>query len=68
MIYIAAPSPTPLCSSYRKGSLQVILDYGRQLYLLILPDGGGSSSSNDNYNNIILFINDRVPIFPLFIE
>ena len=30
-----APSPTPWCSSYRKGSLRVILDYGRQLYLLI---------------------------------
>ena len=29
-----APSPTPWCSSYRKGSLRVTLDYGRQLYLL----------------------------------
>ena len=29
------PSPTPRCSSYWKGSLQVTLDYGRQLYLLI---------------------------------
>ena len=29
-----APSPTPSCSSYRKGSLWVTLDYGRQLYLL----------------------------------
>ena len=27
-----APSPTPWCSSYRKGSLLVTLDYGRQLY------------------------------------
>ena len=27
-----APSPTPQCSSYRKGSLLVALDYGRQLY------------------------------------
>ena len=27
-----APSPTPWCSSYRKGSLRVSLDYGRQLY------------------------------------
>ena len=26
------PSPTPQCSSYRKGILQVTLDYGRQLY------------------------------------
>ena len=30
-----APSPTPWCSSYRKGSLRVTLDYGRQLYLYI---------------------------------
>ena len=28
-----APSPTPCCSSYRKGSLRVTLDYGRQLLL-----------------------------------
>ena len=28
-----APSPTSWCSSYRKGSLRVTLDYGRQLYL-----------------------------------
>ena len=33
-----APSPTPWCSSYRKGSLRVTLDYGRQLYLLIRRD------------------------------
>ena len=30
-----APSPTPWCSSYRKGSLRVTLDNGRQLYLCI---------------------------------
>ncbi len=30
-----APSRTPWCSSYRKGSLRVTLDYGHQLYLLI---------------------------------
>ena len=29
-----APFPTPQCSSYRKGSLLVALDYGRQLYVL----------------------------------
>ena len=38
-IYISregvAPSPTHWCSSYRKGSLRVTRDYGRQLYLLI---------------------------------
>ena len=27
-----APSPTHWCSSYRKGSLRVTLDYGRQVY------------------------------------
>ena len=27
-----APSPTSWCCSYRKGSLRVTLDYGRQLY------------------------------------
>ena len=27
-----APSPTPWCSSYRKGRLRLTLDYGRQLY------------------------------------
>ena len=34
-----APSSTHWCSSYRKGSLRVTLDYGRQLYfyLLICP-------------------------------
>ena len=29
-----ATSPATRCSSYRKGSLRVTLDYGRQLYLL----------------------------------
>ena len=29
-----APSPTHWCSSYRKGSLRVTLDYGRQLYFI----------------------------------
>ena len=29
-----APSPTHWCSSYRKGSLRVTLEYGRTLYLL----------------------------------
>ena len=28
-----APSSTPWCSSYRKGNLQVTLDYGCQLFL-----------------------------------
>ena len=33
-----APFPTPWCSSYRKGSLQVTLDYGRQLYFYLLSN------------------------------
>ena len=31
-----APFPTPWCSSYRKGSLRLTLDYGRQLYFTYL--------------------------------
>ena len=31
-----APSPTPWCSSYQKGSLWVTLDYGCQLYFLFV--------------------------------
>ena len=31
-----APSPTHWCSSYRKGSLRVTLDYDRQLYFYLL--------------------------------
>ena len=33
-----APSPALWCSSYGKGSLQLALDYGRQLYFI--PDIG----------------------------
>ena len=33
-----APSATPWCSSYRKGSLRVTLDNGRQLYLFYVKD------------------------------
>ena len=31
-----ASSPTPWCSSYRKGSLRVIFDYGRQLIYIYI--------------------------------
>ena len=31
-----APSPTPWCSNYRKGSLRITLDYGRQLYFIYI--------------------------------
>ena len=30
-----APSPTPWCNSYWKGSFRLILDYGRQLYFYL---------------------------------
>ena len=34
-----APSPTPRCGSYWKGSLLVVPDYGRQLtFIFVLPD------------------------------
>ena len=33
-----APSPTPRCSSYWKGSFRVALDYRGQLYLLYLSE------------------------------
>ena len=36
-----APSPTPWCSSYRKGSLRDTHDYGRQLFLCVC---GGDSN------------------------
>ena len=36
----STPSPTPRWSSYWKGSLQAILDYSRQLYLLIFNGVG----------------------------
>ena len=35
-----APSPTPQCSSYRKGSLWVALDYDCQLYNFTLYKQG----------------------------
>ena len=40
--------PTPWCSSYRKGSLRVTLDYGRQLYLL------------SSYNRIVHFLHSSL--------
>ena len=41
-----APSPTPWCSSYRKGSLRVTLDYGRQLYFLLLLYSSSKNRKN----------------------
>ena len=37
-----APSPTPQCSSYWKGSLQVTLDSGHQLYFIYMLFDEGS--------------------------
>ena len=42
-----APSPTSWCSSYRKGSLRVTLDYGRQLYFTYIYTG-----ERDGYENL----------------
>ena len=35
-----APSPTPLCCSFPKGSLRATLDYGRQLYMYLKAKNG----------------------------
>ena len=32
----SSASPTPRCSSYRKGSIRVTHEYGRQLYLFFI--------------------------------
>ena len=46
------PFPTPWCSSYRKGSLQVTLDYGHRLYLLTCSSQIISlTKQNQNLNN-----------------
>ena len=55
-----APSPTPQCSSYWKGSLQVALNYSRQLYFLLLwykknyISYFSFSKTGKNYLNILL--------------
>ena len=46
-----ALSPTPWCSSYRKGSLRVTLDYGRQLYFTYL-----SRKMNLDVNVCLIFL------------
>ena len=48
-----APSPTPWCCSYRKGSLRVTLDYGRQLYLLIAMNNYTYTYTRRNIFNTI---------------
>ena len=47
-----ATSPTPRCCSYRKGSLRVTLDYGRQLYLLTMYNRERLNSKRRNLNYI----------------
>ena len=56
-----APFPTPWCSSYRKGSLRVTLDYGRQLYLLI-------SLANQRVVCIIFLSRPAIYSFSFFIR
>ena len=43
-----APSPTPWCSSYRKGSILITLDYGRQLYFYSVLD-------NKTWNHLTMY-------------
>ena len=62
-----APSATPRCSSYWKGSLRVALDYGRQLYFTVcvcvfsphwkdLKMMGLQLENYDNNDDIVTFI------------
>ena len=56
-----APSPTPWCSSYRKGNLRVTLDNGHQLYLLIYKN-----SIHHMFIYIYIYISIWVILFELF--
>ena len=64
-----APSPTHWCSSYRKGSLRVTLDYGRQLYFTYIVifslRGFNAVKVYDGYNKInsILMIKFLLSLF-----
>ena len=50
-----APSLTPQCSNYWKGSLLVALDYGHQLYLYIDRYAGHYWRSRDEFiSNVLL--------------
>ena len=58
-----ATSPTPRCSSYRKGSLRVTLDNGRQLYFYIFQDKKeirGRTSINDCIDASIRGLEDYI--------
>ena len=60
-----APSPTPWCSSYRKGSLRVTLDYGRQLYFTYSSSSSSSSSSVTTQISLILSYHPSLSSLPL---
>ena len=49
-----APSPTPRCSSYQKGSLRVTLDYGCQLSFTYDINITYFKNNSRNYRNIFL--------------
>ena len=56
-----APSPTSWCSSYRKGSLRVTLDYGRQLINISYLKLSNYEQTNNllnwkNYKRIYLYL------------
>ena len=51
-----APSPTHWCSSYRKGSLRVTLDYGRQLYSTVHLYNVPCMGQTDLFNHLLSII------------
>ena len=53
IIIQVAPSPTPWCCSYRKGSLRVTLDYGRQLYFIYLKVKNSEVNINNNNQYVV---------------
>ena len=67
-----APSPTPWCSSYRKGSLRVALDYGHQLYFLLTINKSAYTKklSGNLFNDpgIIVFLKDLPFILMIICE
>ena len=56
------PSPTPWCSSYRKGSLRVTLDYGRQLYFSFTETIVAWRLSSWEINSSVLVLNENIRI------
>ena len=60
-----APSPTSWCSSYRKGSLRVTLDYGRQLYFMKLILAV-KSKTKENKKSVIQYFHNFSSVLFLF--